>query len=59
MIDQATDARAIRAEGAAEERAAILAIVERCIRQLSHGHGVTGAQVLQQVADEIARRDHG
>lgn len=49
--------QALRAEGAAEERAEILAIIERYIRQLSHGHGVTGAQVLQQLADEVARRD--
>jgi hypothetical protein len=41
---------------AAAERAAILEIVERYMRQLVHGHGATGMQVLQQIADEVERR---
>lgn len=56
MTDATTDPRAIRADAAAAERAEILAIIERYSRQLAHGHGVTGAQVLQQLADEVARR---
>ncbi|MBW3571304.1 MAG: hypothetical protein KY467_09370 [Gemmatimonadetes bacterium] len=47
----------IRAQAAAEERAAILQIIERYARQLFHGHGAGGAQVLQQIIDEIGRRD--
>jgi hypothetical protein len=47
---------AVRAEAAAEERAAILEIIERCIRQLVHGHGVTGAQALQHVIDLVEER---
>lgn len=50
------DAEAIRIEAAAEERAAILDIIERAMRQLAHGHGSTGAQVLQHLSDEIQRR---
>ena len=49
--------QAARAQGAAEERIAILEIIERYTRQLSHGHGVSGGQVLQHIADEILRRD--
>lgn len=50
---------AARAAGAAEERDAIIAILEQNMRQLSHGHGVSGAQVLQRIADEIDRRRGG
>ncbi|CAN5790529.1 hypothetical protein BH23GEM3_BH23GEM3_12970 [soil metagenome] len=50
------DVEAIRAEAAADERAAILNIIERAMRQLAHGHGSTGAQVLQHLSDEIHRR---
>lgn len=46
----------IRAEAAAEERAAILAIIERYARQLAHGHGVTGAQVLEHIVHDVQRR---
>lgn len=54
MTDPTPDS--IRAQAAAEERAAILDIIERHARKLSHGHGVSGAQVLQQIVDEIERR---
>lgn len=47
---------AIRAAAAAEERAAILALVERAMRRLAHGHGADGAQVLELLAEEIRRR---
>jgi hypothetical protein len=50
------DAAAIRAEGAAEERSAILEIIERAMRQLTHGHGAGGAQVLHQIVEEIRSR---
>jgi hypothetical protein len=43
-------------QAALQERAAILEIIERYSRQLSHGHGATGAQVLQQIVDEIHAR---
>jgi hypothetical protein len=56
MEQTATDPQELRAEGAARERAEILALIERYVRHLAHGHGVTGAQVLQQLADEVARR---
>lgn len=56
MSDETPDLAAARAAGAAEERSAILAIVEHWLRQLAHGHGANGAQVLQHVADEIQRR---
>lgn len=51
-----TDPDTLRARAAAEERAAILAIIEHAMRQLAHGHGATGAQVLEHVAEEIQRR---
>jgi hypothetical protein len=51
-----TDAARLRAAGAAEERAAILGIVERYVRRLAHGHGETGPHVLQQIVDEIRGR---
>ncbi|HEX2190620.1 MAG TPA: hypothetical protein VHG51_17050 [Longimicrobiaceae bacterium] len=59
-MSEAADDRVqgIRAQAAAEERAAILEIVERYARLLSHGHGATGAQVVQQILEEIYRREH-
>lgn len=56
MTVTAADAETLRREAAAEEREAILAILERHARLLAHGHGATGAQVLQRLADEIERR---
>jgi hypothetical protein len=55
-VSSSTDAdrEAIRAAAAAEERAAILALVERAMRQLLHG--ADGAWVLEQLAEEIRRR---
>lgn len=50
------DAARIRAEAAAEERTAILEIIERSMRRLSHGHGANGAQILQQIVADIHRR---
>lgn len=47
----------IRARAAAEERAAILDIVESAMRHLAHGHGANAGQILQHVADEIRRRE--
>lgn len=44
------------ARAAAEERAAILEIIERRARLLSHGHGANGAQLLQEIVDEIHAR---
>jgi hypothetical protein len=52
-----SEADRLRAEGAAEERAAILAIIERCMRRLVHGHGATGLQALDQIIQEIQDRD--
>jgi hypothetical protein len=56
MTDADLDRDAVRAGAAAEERAAILAIIERYSRRLAHGHGAGGALVLQQLADEVERR---
>lgn len=57
MTDAPTpDLQTVRERAAAEERAAILEIIERHARHLAHGHGITGAQALQQVADEVIRR---
>lgn len=53
--DQTQD---VRAQAAAEERAAVLEIIERYARLLSHGHGANGAQLLQQIVDEIHARGH-
>lgn len=53
--DQTQD---IRSQAAAEERAAVLEIIERYARLLSHGHGANGAQLLQQIVDEIHARGH-
>jgi hypothetical protein len=47
----------LRAEGAADERAAIVAILERYMRHLAHGHGATGLQVLDQILQEIQQRE--
>jgi hypothetical protein len=52
----AEDLDQARAEGAAREREAILAILERYSRRLSYGHGETGVHVLQQVVEEIRQR---
>lgn len=52
-----SDTARIRSAAAAEERAAILEIIERYSRQLAHGHGATGAQVLQEIVDEVQRRE--
>lgn len=52
-----SDLQAVRERAAAEERGAILEIIERHARHLAHGHGITGAQALQQIADEVRRRD--
>lgn len=51
-----TDLDAVRRKAAEEERTAILRIIEDHARRLAHGHGATGAQVLQQVADAIQDR---
>lgn len=56
MRDAHDDPDTLRARGAAEERAAILDIIERYVRRLAHGHGASGALVLQQIADEVERR---
>lgn len=48
-----------RREGAAAEREAILEIIESHARRLSHGHGATGAQVLQNIVDRITSRGNG
>lgn len=45
-----------RREGAAAEREAVLEIIESHARRLSHGHGATGAQVLQSIVDQITSR---
>lgn len=45
-----------RRAAAEEERQAILLIIEGYARQLAHGHGATGAQVLQRIADDIQKR---
>jgi hypothetical protein len=47
---------ACRAEAAAAERDAILAIIERHLRHLAHGHGVSGAQALQGIVEDIRQR---
>ncbi len=56
MPDAHDDPDTLRARGAADERAAILDIIERYVRRLAHGHGVSGALVLQQIAEEVQRR---
>lgn len=53
---QEGDPEMLRKRAAAEERQAILRIIEEHARRLAHGHGATGAQILQQVADAIERR---
>lgn len=52
-----SESESIRRQAAEDERAAILEIIERYSRHLSHGHGVSGAQVLQQIVDEIHGRN--
>lgn len=52
----ALDRDALRRAAAEEERQAILLIIEGYARQLAHGHGATGAQVLQRIADDIQMR---
>ncbi len=47
----------VRREAAAEERVAIIRIVERYMRLVSHGHGADGAQVLQHLLNELEERD--
>ena len=59
MSETTGDTQALRAQAAADERAAILQIIERYARQLSHGHGATGAQVIQQILDEVYQRGAG
>jgi hypothetical protein len=51
-----TEIERARSEAAEQERGAILAIIERYSRHLSHGHGVTGAHVLQHIIEEIEKR---
>lgn len=46
-----------RREGAAEERRAIIGIVERHLRLLAHGHGADGATVLEHLLSELEKRD--
>jgi hypothetical protein len=46
-----------RHEAAAEERVAIIRMVERHMRLVSHGHGADGAQVLQHLLNELEERD--
>jgi hypothetical protein len=57
MPDDSIDLDAIRADAAAEERAAVVAIIEAHMRQLSHGHGATGAQVLQHILEVVLQRE--
>lgn len=52
-----TATETIRAEAAAAERAEILEIIERSARHLSHGHGASGAQVIELILAEVRRRD--
>lgn len=47
----------IRRDAAEEERVAIIRIVERHMRLVSHGHGADGAQVLQHLLNELEERD--
>lgn len=56
---ETADAEAVRRAAAEEERQAILLIIEGYARQLAHGHGATGAQVLQRIADDIQKRGGG
>ncbi|CAN5775014.1 hypothetical protein BH23GEM6_BH23GEM6_21130 [soil metagenome] len=56
-MDPEESAARLRREGADAERSAIIAIVERHIRLLAHGHGANGAQVLQHLLSELEDRD--
>lgn len=53
---ESPDLAGVRREAATRERNEILLVIEEYARRLAHGHGATGAQILQQVADAIARR---
>jgi hypothetical protein len=57
--NESADAARVRRAAAEEERQAILLIIEGYARQLAHGHGATGAQVLQRIAEDILRRGEG
>lgn len=48
---------ALRAEGAEQERRAILAIVEQHLRLVAHGHGADGSRVLEHLLGELEARD--
>lgn len=54
--DRAASSDEVRRAAAEDERQAILLIIEGYARQLAHGHGATGAQVLQRIADDIQKR---
>jgi hypothetical protein len=56
-MDPEESADRIRLQGERVERRAIIAIVERHIRLLAHGHGANGAQVLQHLLSELEDRD--
>jgi hypothetical protein len=55
-VEETAEAR-MRREGADEERAAIIGIVERHMRLVAHGHGADGAQLLQHLLVELEERD--
>jgi hypothetical protein len=57
MSEGESGAARSRREGAEEERIAIIRIVERHMRLVSHGHGADGAQVLQHLLNELEERD--
>lgn len=54
--DSRRDVEAARRAGAAEERDQILQLIESYARQLAHGHGATGGQILQRLAEAIQER---
>jgi hypothetical protein len=56
MTDPHEETQQLRADAARAEREAILEIIERSARRLSHGHGATGTQVLQEIVAEIEAR---
>jgi hypothetical protein len=56
MTDPRGEIEKVRADAARAEREAILEIIERSARRLSHGHGATGTQVLQEIVAEIEAR---
>jgi hypothetical protein len=53
---EAATTEEIRADAAAEERAAVLEIIERYARHLAHGHGANGARILDLICHEVRRR---